>query len=151
MSSDAPHRRHNPLNDSWVIVSPHRAARPWLGQVDEPEPVASIAHDPACYLCPGNARVGGAVNPDYAGVHIFENDFPALMPGGGPDAAATVASDGGGHPLLRADSVSGTCRVICFSPDHSRTLPLWSIAGRASRHSLARTIAGSRYLKTRAR
>ena len=26
-----PHRRYNPLIDHWVLVSPHRAKRPWQG------------------------------------------------------------------------------------------------------------------------
>jgi UDPglucose--hexose-1-phosphate uridylyltransferase len=31
-------------------------------------------------LCPGNQRVGGAVNPAYEGVFSFVNDFYALLP-----------------------------------------------------------------------
>ena len=33
--SDHPHRRYNPLLQEWVLVSPHRAKRPWQGQQDE--------------------------------------------------------------------------------------------------------------------
>jgi len=31
---DTPHRRFNPLTREWVLVSPQRATRPWLGQVE---------------------------------------------------------------------------------------------------------------------
>ena len=30
-----PHRRFNPLTRQWVLVSPHRTQRPWLGQVEK--------------------------------------------------------------------------------------------------------------------
>jgi UDPglucose--hexose-1-phosphate uridylyltransferase len=109
-----PHRRWNPLARSWVQVSPHRLERPWQGEEAEPEPPAP-AYDPACYLCPGNTRTSGAVNPDYVGVYVFDNDFPALV-----DADAGGEAD---DPLLRAVAVRGACRVMCFSPDHSSTLP----------------------------
>jgi len=109
-----PHRRWNPLAQKWVQVSPHRLDRPWQGEESEPEEPAP-SYDPACYLCPGNSRKGGAVNPDYKGVYVFENDFPALTQG-------TIAQSG--DELLRAEATSGECRVICFSPDHSKTLPL---------------------------
>ncbi|TAD74996.1 MAG: UDP-glucose--hexose-1-phosphate uridylyltransferase [Sphingomonadales bacterium] len=110
-----PHRRFNPLTGGWVQVSPQRMGRPWQGEVSPPDPPPP-AHDPACYLCPGNARVGGERNPDYSGVHVFANDFPALaddMVGGAED-----------DPLLRAEASAGVCRVICFSPDHGKSLPL---------------------------
>jgi UDPglucose--hexose-1-phosphate uridylyltransferase len=109
-----PHRRYNPLNRSWVQVSPQRMGRPWQGEVSPPEPPPP-AHDPACYLCPGNTRVGGEVNPDYAGVHVFDNDFPALA----EDAGGATSDD----PLFRAEAAAGICRVICFSPDHGKSLP----------------------------
>ena len=76
------HRRYNPLLDEWVLCSPGRLDRPWQGRV---EPVAADevpAHDPACYLCPGNARAGGQRNPAYAATFAFDNDFPALAPNG---------------------------------------------------------------------
>jgi len=111
-----PHRRFNPLTGGWVQVSPQRMGRPWQGEVSEPDPQPP-AYDPGCYLCPGNARVGGEANPDYAGVYVFDNDFPALM----PEDAGGAASD---DPLLRAEPSGGLCRVICFSPDHGKSLPL---------------------------
>jgi len=109
-----PHRRFNPLTGGWVQVSPQRMGRPWQGEVTEPDPLPP-AHDPACYLCPGNARVGGEANPAYEGVYVFSNDFPALA-----DEAGNAASD---DLLFRAEASGGVCRVICFSPDHGRSLP----------------------------
>ncbi len=110
-----PHRRYNPLTGGWVQVSPQRMGRPWQGEVSPPDPPPP-AYDPACYLCPGNTRVGGTVNPAYEGVYVFDNDFPALAdaPPGGASA----------DPLLRAEASAGVCRVICFSPDHGKSLPL---------------------------
>ncbi|WP_285711453.1 UDP-glucose--hexose-1-phosphate uridylyltransferase [Erythrobacter oryzae] len=120
MNLDQPHRRFNPLNRSWVQVSPQRMGRPWQGEVSEPDPPPP-AYDPACYLCPGNARVGGEANPDYAGVHVFDNDFPALLAEAeGPFGQWALSED----PLLRAEPSTGVCRVICFSPDHGKSLPL---------------------------
>jgi UDPglucose--hexose-1-phosphate uridylyltransferase len=113
-----PHRRRNPLNGQHVLVSPHRATRPWLGQTDAPETRSAVRHDPGCYLCPGNVRVGGTVNAKYEGPWVFDNDFPALL--GEPNG------DGGqedANGLFVRSEVAGACRVICFSPDHSATLP----------------------------
>ncbi|MFL0670428.1 MAG: UDP-glucose--hexose-1-phosphate uridylyltransferase [Erythrobacter sp.] len=110
-----PHRRFNPLTGGWVQVSPQRMGRPWQGDVSPPDPLPP-SHDPQCYLCPGNVRVGGEVNPDYTGVHVFENDFPALA----EDGSGGVSDD----PLFRAEASEGVCRVICFSPDHGKSLPL---------------------------
>ncbi|GGA31496.1 galactose-1-phosphate uridylyltransferase [Hafnia psychrotolerans] len=77
---DHPHRRYNPLTDQWILVSPHRAKRPWQGQQETPSQEILPQHDPDCFLCPGNTRVTGDVNPDYTGTHVFTNDFAALMP-----------------------------------------------------------------------
>lgn len=114
---NTPHRRFNPLTREWVLVSPQRAQRPWLGQVEKTPAPDLPAHDPTCYLCPGNARVGGVRNPAYAGPYVFDNDFPALMP---PNDAPPPADP---HPLFVAEPVSGVCRVVCFSPRHDLTLP----------------------------
>jgi UDPglucose--hexose-1-phosphate uridylyltransferase len=110
-----PHRRHNPLIGDWVLVSPHRTERPWLGQLEASPPGPRPPYDPTCYLCPGNRRAQGAVNPNYEGTFVFDNDFSALL----PDApGAADRSD----PLFASESVRGVCRVMCFSPRHDLTL-----------------------------
>ncbi|MGI8509037.1 MAG: UDP-glucose--hexose-1-phosphate uridylyltransferase [Gemmatimonadaceae bacterium] len=114
--SDVSHRRFNALAGEWVLVSPHRAKRPWLGQIERLTPEVRPAYDPTCYLCPGNERVGGVRNPDYTGTYVFDNDFPALR-ADVPDT--TVNVDG----LLVAHAESGICRVIIFSPRHDQSLP----------------------------
>jgi UDPglucose--hexose-1-phosphate uridylyltransferase len=117
-----PHRRYNPLLDEWVLVSPHRLERPWQGQVEPPHSAALPAYDPACYLCPGNARANGERNQAYAATYAFDNDFPALLP-----AAAGPAPPG--DDLFITESQSGRCRVVCFSPRHDLTLARMDVAG----------------------
>jgi UDPglucose--hexose-1-phosphate uridylyltransferase len=113
--ADQPHRRLNLLTGEWVLVSPHRAKRPWQGAIEKPAPDDRPAHDPTCYLCPGNERVGGVANPDYTGTFVFDNDFAALRP---DDPPASMDVDG----LLVARGEPGVCRVICFSPRHDLSL-----------------------------
>ena len=115
-----PHRRFNALTGEWVLVSPHRAQRPWQGQV-EPTPFeTSLEYDPLCYLCPGNSRAGGQKNPKYEDTFVFENDFAALK----PDVASGELREG---DLFLAQSEKGHCRVVCFSPRHDLTLARMSV------------------------
>lgn len=109
-----PHRRQNSLTGEWILVSPQRTRRPWQGEVARVEEAHRPAYDPDCYLCPGNRRANGEVNPDYEKTHAFTNDFSAIMEG----------PQGGryGHGLLRARSETGLCRVVNFSPRHDLTL-----------------------------
>jgi UDPglucose--hexose-1-phosphate uridylyltransferase len=113
---DLPHRRFNPLIGEWVLVSPHRARRPWLGQVEKTPPANLPQYDPTCYLCPGNERAGGIKNPPYTGTFTFDNDFAALLP-------ETSSADPVPHPLFAAEPERGLCRVVCFSPRHDLTFP----------------------------
>ena len=106
-----PHRRRNPLNGDWILVSPHRMLRPWQGAQETPTPPESLTYDPACYLCPGNTRKSGVTNANYTQTWVFDNDFPALL----------TESDGRfvDDPLFSERAVAGTCRVTA-SPDHSK-------------------------------
>ena len=112
--NDNSHRRYNILTGEWVLVSPHRAKRPWQGKNEALPKKQTISYDPDCYLCPGNTRINGAVNPDYKDVYIFQNDFAALQ-----NNLKEFSLD---NKLLKAKSESGICKVICFSPDHSKSL-----------------------------
>ncbi len=113
--NDVPHRRYNPLTGETILVSPHRTKRPWQGKVEALPANTMPRHDPSCYLCPGNTRVTGDVNPQYPDVFSFTNDFSALL----TDVPTGSRNEGG---LLVAEAESGLCRVICFSPEHNLTL-----------------------------
>ena len=118
---EQPHRRLNPLSGDWVLVSPQRSQRPWQGQVEGKHGDELPAYDPTCYLCPGNPRAGGVVNPKYSGTFVFTNDFSALL----PDNHSQNSSPKG---LFRFQSETGICKVVCFSPRHDLTIPEMTLA-----------------------
>ncbi|MFT4973345.1 MAG: UDPglucose--hexose-1-phosphate uridylyltransferase, partial [Saprospiraceae bacterium] len=65
--------------------------------------------------CAGNVRANGSQTPVYKDTYAFDNDFGALL----PKTSRANYQEG----LLKAKGEKGMCRVICFSPDHSLTLP----------------------------
>jgi UDPglucose--hexose-1-phosphate uridylyltransferase len=107
-------KRWHPLREEWVVYSAHRNQRPWQG-------AGRIAHetspeyDPACYLCPGNPRVHGTVNPKYQGIFIFDNDHPVVS-----FSAPDIHDES--HSLYRRASAHGMARVVCYDPRHNITL-----------------------------
>ena len=151
-SAGEPHRRYNPLIDEWVLVSAGRTRRPWLGAEEPEQDGAGLAFDPDCYLCPGNVRANGNVNPDYAETFVFTNDFSALR----PDTSIAIVDDG----LLRAEGERGLVprRVLLAAPRPDarpdgprRRAPGDRRVGRADRASSAPSTAGSRSSRTAAR
>ena len=111
-----------------MIVAAHRQTRPWTGEEVQPKTATLPAYDPACYLCPGNARVGGARNEPYTRTFVFDNDHPCV-------GAAAPAPPPPPHPFFRNSPAHGLARVVCFSPRHDLTLaemPVEDIAGVVS-------------------
>lgn len=111
---DYSHKRLNILTGEWVLVSPHRAKRPWQGQNEAISNEKRPIYDPKCFLCAGNTRINGEQNPEYKDVFVFTNDFAALQ----TTSPKFNVSEG----LFKAESEQGICKVICFSPDHSKSL-----------------------------
>lgn len=110
-----PHRRLNILTGEWVLVSPHRTKRPWQGQTETTNKSSNPKYDENCYLCPGNSRAGGNINPAYDSTFVFKNDFAALL-------SDTETSSLNVDNLLISKSEKGICKVVCFSPRHDLTL-----------------------------
>lgn len=123
LNRDLPHRRRNALTGEWVLVSPHRAKRPWLGQVEKMPVTELPQYDPECYLCPGNNRAGGNRNDPYESTYVFDNDFPALLAPHDEQPMTLERLKRTADTLFDAQSESGVCRVVCFSPRHDLTLP----------------------------
>ena len=107
--------RWHPLRREWVVVAAHRQNRPWNSQeVAHPErPLPAYVAD--CYLCPRNPRVSGAVNPDYAGVFVFDNDHPCVASVAPLELAPTPG-------IYKSRPARGVARVICYTPRHDLSL-----------------------------
>ena len=120
--TEHPHRRYNPLTSEWVLLSPHRALRPWQGQVEAADDEIKLSHDENCFLCAGNQRISGERNPDYKTTFVFQNDFAALK----PDTPDILDDD----PLFAMQPAQGESRVICFSQAVA-----WALGVCASRYS----------------
>ncbi|MBC5861791.1 UDP-glucose--hexose-1-phosphate uridylyltransferase [Flavobacterium turcicum] len=115
--NEDPHRRFNPLINEWVLVSPHRSKRPWQGQNESVATEKLPEYDPTCYLCPGNVRANGEVNPEYENAFVFENDFAALK------QEKIYFEEDENELFFKAKPERGISRVVCFSPKHHLTLP----------------------------
>jgi UDPglucose--hexose-1-phosphate uridylyltransferase len=107
--------RWHPLREEWVVVAAHRQNRPWNGEVVETNGVHVPEYVADCYLCPGNHRVSGAVNPCYTSTYVFDNDHPCV----GLNAPMELT-----QPLLpnRVRRANGVARVICYSSKHNLTV-----------------------------
>ncbi|MEM9077768.1 MAG: UDP-glucose--hexose-1-phosphate uridylyltransferase [Bacteroidota bacterium] len=114
-----PHKRYNALTGEWILVSPHRTKRPWQGKQEKNAINTLPDYDENCYLCPSNTRASGAKNDNYKSTYSFVNDYAALLMDGGEEGYI--------EGLLKAKKERGICKVVCFSPNHSLTLPLMEI------------------------
>lgn len=114
------HLRFNPLSSEWVLVCPHRMKRPWQGQTEDGNDEEISKHDPNNPLCPGSTRSSGKITDNYTSTYTFDNDFPAL-------SSETPEVNEDKHPLFRAKTAQGACKVVCFHPHSDVTLPVMSI------------------------
>ncbi len=111
-------KRWHPLRREWVVYAAHRNTRPWNFAAKQ-QVIPELAYDPNCYLCPGNKRVNGAVNPQYNAIFIFENDHPVV----GLDAPEPVEEELYKYEgLYRKAKALGIAKVVCYDPRHNVTL-----------------------------
>ena len=110
-----PHRRKNILTGDWILVSPQRTQRPWQGEISAATHDKSVEYDSGCYLCPGNKRANGDINPQYTETYVFTNDFSALL----PNTPVELVKE---NDLLITKAERGICRVVNYSPKHNLTL-----------------------------
>ncbi len=108
-------QRWHPLREEWVIIAAHRQDRPWSGETVSHASETFPEFVPDCYLCPGNPRVSGAVNPHYQSTFVFDNDHPCV--------SLNVKQDVSPPPgNYQAKPARGIARVVCYSPKHNLTL-----------------------------
>lgn len=120
VTSEHPHVRYNPLNGEWILVSPQRIQRPWMGQEEDVPPANVPEFDPNNPLCPGVTRPNGLVTPKYIDTYVFTNDFPALIPNAPSPPEST-------DPLFKMAEARGTCRVMCFHPKSNISIGTMSL------------------------
>ena len=116
-------QRWHPLREEWVIVAAHRQSRPWSGAEVAAQAPRPPAFDPSCYLCPGNARVGGAVNPR---VHAAPSCSTTITRVSAQTRRASWRRRAG---IYRNRPATGVARVVCYSPRHDLTLAELDVDG----------------------
>jgi UDPglucose--hexose-1-phosphate uridylyltransferase len=107
--------RWHPLREEWVIIAAHRQDRPWSGETLRSEGLDLPEYVSDCYLCPGNSRVSGKVNPAYGQIFVFDNDHPSVALNA-PENEPPLSS------VYKARRAAGISRVVCYSPKHNLTL-----------------------------
>jgi UDPglucose--hexose-1-phosphate uridylyltransferase len=114
--------RWHPLRREWVVVAAHRQNRPWNSEQVEHAAGEAPEHVADCYLCPRNLRVSGALNEDYRGVFVFDNDHPCV----GEAAPLELPAPPG---IYQNRPARGLARVICYTPRHDLSLAELGTAG----------------------
>src|SRR5437868_894620 len=107
--------RWHPLREEWVIVAAHRQDRPWSGNTIDTDDADLPDYVADCYLCPGNRRISGAVNPNYSKTFVFDNDHPCISPQAPSEVRPSPA-------IYKNRQATGIARVVCYSPKHNLTL-----------------------------
>jgi UDPglucose--hexose-1-phosphate uridylyltransferase len=113
--NEHPHIRFNPLQDEWVLCSPHRTKRPWRGQIEPTKKIELQQFDPTNSLCPRVTRANGITNPDYKNTYVFDNDFPALFDYElNEDLTSGDVTDPIKDDLFKIVPAKGSCKVNAF-------------------------------------
>jgi UDPglucose--hexose-1-phosphate uridylyltransferase len=107
--------RWHPLREEWVIIAAHRQDRPWSGDTVKHDQKDLPEYAKDCYLCPGNKRVSGSKNPDYAQTFVFDNDHPSVALNAPEDIEPPVG-------IYQNRPARGIARVVCYSPKHNLSL-----------------------------
>ncbi len=107
--------RWHPLREEWVVVAAHRQDRPWSGEEITATKRVIPPYVSDCYLCPGNTRVSGKVNPSYEQIFVFDNDHPSV-------SLDSPAVEQPASPIYKTRPAHGISRVVCYSPRHDLTL-----------------------------
>ena len=115
--TEDPHRRLNALTNEWVLVSPHRATRPWQGEVGTLHTAGEPPTIRRATFVPEMRGPEEFATLCTRATFVFDNDFAALKPQTSRDRLDVDAMG-----LLVAEGEPGICRVICFSPRHDLTL-----------------------------
>ena len=107
--------RWHPLREEWVVIAAHRQDRPWSGEALPVEENVLPEYVADCYLCPGNPRISGKVNPQYEQIFVFDNDHPSVA----IDAPVVEPTK---SKIYQSKPATGISRVVCYSPRHDLTL-----------------------------